>query len=111
MRPTRIIEKPWFKQVGRSKYKQCRCDDGNIYTVQDLAEIFEVTPQWMSCAIRLRGWENPRVFEFDCRVQTRPRKLLKEYVQESPYKVVASGDLAHLSSTHNRYGEYVGASR
>lgn len=111
MKPKRIIEKPWFKQVGKSKYRQIKCDDGKIYTVQELAEIFGVSPQWMSCAIRMRGWDNPGVFEFDVRVKTVVTKPVEEYTQPSPYKQWKPGDLAHLSKTHNRYGEYVGASQ
>ena len=92
-RPTRVVS---FRSGGQGRSFQIKCDNGREYNLARLAKLLSVP------AIALSKWLK--------KDHTRPVGELEapeSTEQSSPYKVVIEGDLAHLSDTHNRYGERV----
>ena len=101
MQPTRIIRKPYKLMIGAYYYFHLDCNDGKTYLVSELAHMKNMSNARLMRRINELGWDHPDVLKDD------KLKKEEEMFQDSPYKTIIPGDLAHLGSTHNTKGERV----
>ena len=63
--PTRIIKEPYRAKV--DGYKRtvfvCSCDDGNTYTISDLAKIVGLNYNGLVHRLRYYGWQSPLILK------------------------------------------------
>lgn len=61
--PTRIISQPYKKKIPGhvNKVLVCDCNDGQTYSVYDLAALKNISYQAMIQRLRIMGWEHPDI--------------------------------------------------
>ncbi len=65
--------------VGRYYYLQIECDNGQTYTIKELAALFGVSQQYVSTKIRHYGWDSEKVLQFEkVPSNSRPTRILKK---------------------------------
>lgn len=82
MKPTRIVKELYTLLVGRYYYKQIECDNGNTYTIKDLADLLGITQQHMAARLRHYGWQSEKIFVIEKLTKTAPKRIIKK-----PYMV------------------------
>lgn len=61
-KPTRVIEMPKYASIDKHTKLMIKCDDGNVYTARELAEVVGISYNLlMSRACRF-GWTNEKTF-------------------------------------------------
>lgn len=101
MNPSKVID----KRITPVKYSKGRieilCDNNQWYTIREIARYLGICKSSMTKWLRTKGKGYPY---FNLIKKSYRRG---ESMQESPYKTVIVGDLAHLSDKYNRHGQRV----